>query len=224
LHDRFGDVGRLVGIERSRQAGRHIAEGAGAGAGVAHDHHGRVRSASSTRRYSGRPLPRTPCELELAHQLRGSRHTPGTPAPSPGSSPACAGSGCPGGGPSPGGVRNGRAARPAARVSRGACRVFIVHDRARYGSSGRRRPAPTRASSRKGWDAGRRCASARPRSSPASWRRVALDQLGHLGADHVGTQQLAGLGVEDVLTKPSGSPSAIALPLPMNGKRPTLTS
>ena len=27
-----------------------------------------------------------------------------------------------------------------------------------------------------------------------------------------------------VLTRPSGSPSAIALPLPMNGKRPTLTS
>jgi len=35
-------IGGLIGIQRTRQAGLHIAEGAGAGAGVAHDHHGGV--------------------------------------------------------------------------------------------------------------------------------------------------------------------------------------
>jgi hypothetical protein len=52
----------------------------------------------------------------------------------------------------------------------------------------------------------------------------ALDQFGHFRADHVRAQQLAGLGVEDGLDQALGSPSAIALPLPMKGKRPTLTS
>ena len=32
----------LSRVERPRQAGAHVAEGAGAGAGVAHDHEGRV--------------------------------------------------------------------------------------------------------------------------------------------------------------------------------------
>src|SRR6266566_2152586 len=34
--------------------------------------------------------------------------------------------------------------------------------------------------------------------------RVALDQLGHLGADHVRAQKLAGLAVEDRLDDPLG--------------------
>ena len=42
LGHRLGDVLRLCGIERARQPGLDVAEGAGAGAGVAHDHEGGV--------------------------------------------------------------------------------------------------------------------------------------------------------------------------------------
>src|SRR5271165_5629758 len=42
LGDGVGDTARLVGVERVRQPGTHIAKGAGAGAGLAHDHEGRV--------------------------------------------------------------------------------------------------------------------------------------------------------------------------------------
>ncbi len=42
LCDRFGDILRLVRIERAGHAGLHVAEGAGARARVAHDHEGRV--------------------------------------------------------------------------------------------------------------------------------------------------------------------------------------
>ena len=38
----LGDMRRLVRIERAGQAGLDVAEGAGARAGVAHDHEGRV--------------------------------------------------------------------------------------------------------------------------------------------------------------------------------------
>ena len=40
--DRVGDALRLVLVERIRQAGAHVAEGAGAGAGLPHDHEGRM--------------------------------------------------------------------------------------------------------------------------------------------------------------------------------------
>lgn len=42
LGDRLGDVLRLGRIQRIRQAGLDVAEGTGAGAGVTHDHEGRV--------------------------------------------------------------------------------------------------------------------------------------------------------------------------------------
>ena len=42
LLDRIGDVLGLVRVERARHAGVDVAEGAGAGAGVAHDHEGGV--------------------------------------------------------------------------------------------------------------------------------------------------------------------------------------
>ena len=42
LRHRIGDAGGFVGGERSGLAGGDVAEGAGAGAGVAHDHHGGV--------------------------------------------------------------------------------------------------------------------------------------------------------------------------------------
>ena len=38
----FADMGGLVGVERARQPGLDVAEGAGARAGVAHDHEGGV--------------------------------------------------------------------------------------------------------------------------------------------------------------------------------------
>ena len=42
LRHGVGDAVGFVGVERAGQAGAHVAEGAGAGAGVAHDHHGGV--------------------------------------------------------------------------------------------------------------------------------------------------------------------------------------
>ena len=51
-----------------------------------------------------------------------------------------------------------------------------------------------------------------------------LDKFGDLRANHMGAQELSGRGVKDRLDEPSGSPSAIALPLPMKGKRPILRS
>jgi hypothetical protein len=42
LHHGLGDVFRLVGVERGRDAGGDIAEGAGAGADLTHDHEGGV--------------------------------------------------------------------------------------------------------------------------------------------------------------------------------------
>src|SRR5690606_4946747 len=42
LFDGLGDVFGFVGVEGGRQAGAHVAEGAGAGADFAHDHHGGV--------------------------------------------------------------------------------------------------------------------------------------------------------------------------------------
>src|SRR5262249_26484149 len=42
LRGRLGDVARLLYVQGERQAGLHIAEGAGAGAGITHDHEGRV--------------------------------------------------------------------------------------------------------------------------------------------------------------------------------------
>ena len=40
--DGVGDAGGFVGLQRAGLAGAHVAEAAGAGAGVAHDHHGGV--------------------------------------------------------------------------------------------------------------------------------------------------------------------------------------
>ena len=45
LRHRIGDAGGFVGGERQRLAGGDVAERAGAGAGVAHDHHGGVALA-----------------------------------------------------------------------------------------------------------------------------------------------------------------------------------
>ena len=42
LGNGVADVGGLFGVERRWQAGAHVAERAGAGAGVAHDHQGGV--------------------------------------------------------------------------------------------------------------------------------------------------------------------------------------
>ena len=42
LGHRFGDLDRFIGVERTGQAGAHVAESAGTGAGIAHDHEGRV--------------------------------------------------------------------------------------------------------------------------------------------------------------------------------------
>ena len=58
LFDRIGDVLRLERIERGRQAGGDIAEGAGPRADLAHDHHGGVLLATSTRRCWGSRPPR----------------------------------------------------------------------------------------------------------------------------------------------------------------------
>ena len=52
----------------------------------------------------------------------------------------------------------------------------------------------------------------------------ALNELGRLGADQMGAEQRAGLASKMVFTRPSVSPSAIALPLAEYGKRPIFSS
>ena len=164
---------------------------------------------------------------------RGSRGSRGDSAPSPGSRPACAGPACPAGAPSPDGGRvlgrlptfprgEGVASpSPSGRLGADALHRHgsdvdgaavgvkhrLVHhlrqrrvreDRVHQLGLGR---SPASARCRKPWissvtSAPIMCA---PSSSPV-------------------------LASNTVLTRPSGSPSAIALPLPMKGNRPTLTS
>ena len=69
--DRFGDAGRLPGIERVRQAGPHIAEGAGPGAGLAHDHEGRVALFPALADVGAVRLLADGRKLELAHDPAG---------------------------------------------------------------------------------------------------------------------------------------------------------
>ena len=66
---------RLHRVDRARHAGLDVAEGAGPRAGVAQDHHRRVLLASSTRRCSGRPLPRTPWSGSWRASARASRRS-----------------------------------------------------------------------------------------------------------------------------------------------------
>ena len=64
----LADPARLVGVQRIRQAGGHIAEGAGAGADLAHDHHGGVADRPAlTYVWAGR-LFADRGQLVLAHQ------------------------------------------------------------------------------------------------------------------------------------------------------------
>ena len=66
LH-RLGDAFGLVRIERLRQAGLHVAEGAGAGAGVAHDHEGGVLLLPALADIGAARLLADRHELVLAH-------------------------------------------------------------------------------------------------------------------------------------------------------------
>ena len=69
--DRVGDVLRLVGIERRRQAGRDIAEGAGARADLAHDHHGGVLLGPAFTDIGAAGLLADGDQIVLAHDLLG---------------------------------------------------------------------------------------------------------------------------------------------------------
>ena len=101
------------------------------------------------------------------HDVAASRAIAASPAPRRGSSPACAARAGPAGAP----FRDGAAWY---RRSTGRARLPCVRvpslQRSRYGSPGHRRPARSRASSRKASDAGRRRGSALPRWSRGSWR------------------------------------------------------
>ena len=80
LGDGFRDMRGLVRIERPRQARPHIAEGASARAGIAHDHEGRVlllpafADVGTARLFADGDEP---CSLTMA---RVASHSP-TPAP-----------------------------------------------------------------------------------------------------------------------------------------------
>ncbi len=69
--DSLGDARRLAGVERVRQAGAHIAEGAGAGAGFAHDHEGRVALLPALADVGAVRLLADGRELEFAHEPAG---------------------------------------------------------------------------------------------------------------------------------------------------------
>ena len=96
--------------------GAHVAEGAGARAGVAEDHEGRVllRPALADIRAAGLLADRD--ELVLAHDVAGLAPRPASPARARGSSPACAAPRCRAGAPS----RDGAGA---------GCRSAVDHGR-----------------------------------------------------------------------------------------------
>ncbi len=71
LGDGVGDVLRLVRIERRGNAGGHVAEGAGAGADLAHDHHGRVLLAPALADVRAARFLADRHEIVLAHDLLG---------------------------------------------------------------------------------------------------------------------------------------------------------
>ena len=69
--DRVTDARGLVLVERAGQSGAHIAEGAGAGAGVAHDHEGGVALVPALADIGTARLLADGRELEFAHQAQG---------------------------------------------------------------------------------------------------------------------------------------------------------
>ena len=81
LGDRVGDARGLVFVERVGQAGAHVAEGAGAGAGVAHDHEGRVALVPAFADVGAARLLADGGELELAHEAHGLGDRPASRAP-----------------------------------------------------------------------------------------------------------------------------------------------
>src|SRR5271157_4189939 len=68
--DRVRDPRRLALVERARQAGAHVAEGAGAGAGVPHDHESRVALTPAFADVGTSSLLADGGELELAHEAQ----------------------------------------------------------------------------------------------------------------------------------------------------------
>ena len=71
LRDRVSDARGLVLVKRARQAGAHIAEGAGARAGVAHDHEGGVALVPAFADVGTARLLADGRELEFAHEAQG---------------------------------------------------------------------------------------------------------------------------------------------------------
>ena len=68
LRHRLGDPLRLAFVQRIGQAGAHVAEGAGAGAGLAHDHESRVALRPALANIGAVRLLADGRELEAAHQ------------------------------------------------------------------------------------------------------------------------------------------------------------
>ena len=71
LGHRIGHAVRLVRIQRVGQSGAHVAEGAGAGAGVAHDHERRVLLLPALADVRAARLLAHRHQLVVAHQLAG---------------------------------------------------------------------------------------------------------------------------------------------------------
>ena len=68
LGDRVSDALGLVLVERARQSGAHVAEGAGARAGVPHDHEGGVALVPALADVGTARLLADGCKLEFAHE------------------------------------------------------------------------------------------------------------------------------------------------------------
>ena len=81
LGDRLADVRRLVRVERAGQAGLDVAEGAGARAGVAHDHQGGVLLLPALADIGAAGFLADGEQAVLAHDLAACRHSPAIPAP-----------------------------------------------------------------------------------------------------------------------------------------------
>ena len=88
LGDGVGDMLGLQFIEPSGQAGAHVAECAGAGAGVAEDHEGRVALPPTFADVRAARLFADGGKFVLAHDARASLRTPANPAHGRGSTRA----------------------------------------------------------------------------------------------------------------------------------------
>src|SRR5205823_5110738 len=184
--DRFADALRLVRVELIGAAGRDIAEGAGAGANRAQNHHRRVLFLPALADIRAGRLFADCVELQLAHQAAGclvfrrGRRLDAYPGRLPRARL----------------VRPRRLLRMPQRLRRGLCLDVRQGHRSEVEGAaiGVKHGLVHRLGDRRVREDGPHQLALGGLQGLGD--RVALDQLGNLGADHMRAEQFAGLGVE----------------------------